>query len=65
MKKTGEKIMENKCDLCEREIGKKRFTWILLFYNLESLTICEECNMSINEQIYDNLDYFWNNEEKK
>jgi hypothetical protein len=54
-----------KCDLCKREIGRKRFGWVLVFYNLKNIHVCEECDMSINEQIVDNLDYFWNNEEKE
>ena len=48
-----------KCELCGRQLGKKTISWWLVFYNLKSFTICEECNLSVDEQIVENLDYFW------
>lgn len=51
-------MAKNECDLCKRKIKGKRIGWILLFYNLKSLNICQECDMSIQEQIFDELTYF-------
>lgn len=46
-----------KCDLCNRKANIK-YIWNLNFYNLKCLNVCEECDMSMEEQIWDNLIYF-------
>jgi len=53
-------MIKNKCYLCGRKIIGIRYCWLLVFYNLENLVpLCQECNLSVDKQIIDNLDYFY------
>jgi len=52
------------CDLCKRNIRKYSNIWCLAFYYLKCLCVCQECNLSIESQIWDNLKYFKLTEEK-
>jgi len=46
------------CIICKRKIGKDSFNWILGFYYLKSLSpICRECDMCLNEQIFEILEW--------
>jgi hypothetical protein len=49
-----------RCQLCKRLIKGIEYTLILKMFNLENIgPTCEECHLSINEQVFENLNDFY------
>jgi hypothetical protein len=44
-----------KCHLCNRKIEGTVIIWNIQHYGFKNMIICEECDLSIEEQIYSNL----------
>ena len=46
-----------KCTICKRRLGKKKYTWLTSFIGLKDIcNICEECNLSVTNQIIEIMD---------
>lgn len=43
----------------------KKFYWMLGFYNLKSLVICTECDLSLDNQLAELLYFYWRKNESK
>lgn len=41
-----------KCDICKRGIGNNQTQWILEHFDYKNIWCCDECNLSISEQIW-------------
>jgi len=56
-----------KCDLCKRSFNEMPLgiTYILIFYGMDSLRVCKECELSLEKQIHENLIYIWENAKQK
>jgi hypothetical protein len=51
--------MNNKCSICEREIKGMQHNWINSLVGIQDIVmICEECNLSVDEQLINLIEDF-------
>lgn len=41
-----------RCEICKRKV-KSINHWMLVFYNLKDVKLCDECDLSMMEQIWE------------